>query len=42
MQITIRSSVIGVSPRPEARSTERHDAGREVFGCIDHPRPGVP
>ena len=27
-----RSNVIGGIPRPEARSTERREAGREVFG----------
>jgi hypothetical protein len=32
MQMTSRSSVIGAIPRPEARSTERRRAGREVFG----------
>jgi len=28
----VGSSVIGGNPRPEARSTERREAGREVFG----------
>ena len=32
MQIMSRSSVIGGIPRPEARSTERRRAAREVFG----------
>ncbi len=32
MQITIRSSVIGVSPRPEIRGTEGREAIREIFG----------
>ena len=32
MQITLRSSVIGGIPRPEAKGTERREAGREVFG----------
>jgi hypothetical protein len=33
MQINARSSAIGVIPKPETRSTERHQAGREVFGA---------
>ncbi len=32
MQIAIRSSAIGGSPRPEIRGTERREAGREIFG----------
>jgi hypothetical protein len=32
MQMTIRSCVIGVKPRPEIRGTERRGAIREIFG----------
>jgi hypothetical protein len=28
----LRSKVIGRMPKPEARGTERREAGREVFG----------
>lgn len=32
MQMTIRSCVIGVNPRPEIRGTGRRGATREIFG----------
>ena len=35
MQMTIRSSVIGASPRPEIRDTVLREAGRGIFGNLN-------
>ena len=35
MQLTMRSRVIGESPRPEVMSTVRRRASREIFGETD-------